>query len=60
MDSTLQTVTDIDDIEIARTYQCSCTNLHKHININKNDLTIVSQNIRSIYCNFEDLTVGCV
>lgn len=57
MDSTLQTVTDIDDIEIARTYQCSCTNLHKHININKNDLTIVSQNIRSIYCNFDDLTV---
>lgn len=54
MDNILQTLTEIDNIEVAHSYQCTCDELHNHINVTKNDLTIISQNIRSIYCNFND------
>lgn len=57
MDSTLHTVSEIDSIEIARTVECDSTELHKHICVNKSDLTIISQNIRSIYCNFDNFLI---
>lgn len=62
MSDTLQTVTDIDNFEIARTIECDSNELFKHIVVKKSDLTIFSQNIRSIYCNFDDflLTLSTV
>lgn len=57
MDNTLQTVNDIDNIEIASSIACDCSNLSEHIYIKKNDLTIISQNIRSIYANFDNFIV---
>lgn len=56
MDDNLQTINEIDNIEIARTIECDCSEISKHISVNKNDLTIVSQNIRSVYCNFDDFS----
>lgn len=58
MTDTLSTVTDIDTMEIARTVACDSSELFNHVNINKSDLTIISQNIRSIYCNFDDFVLN--
>lgn len=48
---------DIDSIEIAKAIECSSTDLERHIRINKNNLTIIAQNIVSIYKNFDDFTL---
>lgn len=56
--NTLHTVTEIDNIEIAHTVECDSTELHKYICVNKSDLTIISQNIRSIYYNFDSFLVS--
>lgn len=53
MSDRLKTLADIDNIKIARSVECDPSDLTKHIKINTNDLTIFSQNIRSIYCNFD-------
>lgn len=57
MDDTLHTLKEIDNIEIARAIECDSAELANHIHINRNDLTIISQNIRSIYCNFDDFVL---
>lgn len=54
MGDTLLTTSEIDNIEIARTFECDSSDLDKHIQVHRSDLTIISQNIRSIYCNFDD------
>lgn len=55
MGDIIQTLNDIDNLSIARSIECDCGDLAVNININKSDLTIISQNIRSIHCNFDDL-----
>lgn len=57
MTDTLQTLNEIDKLEIASAIECDCSNLTEHIHVNKNDLTIFSQNIRSIYANFDAFVV---
>lgn len=52
--STLNTLTEIDKIEVASSIFCDTNDVTKHIKIDKKDLTIFSQNIRSIYSNFDD------
>lgn len=55
MCDTLHSMTQLDDIEIARVIECENTEeLMKQVHVKKSDFTIVSQNIRSIYCNFND------
>lgn len=54
MGDSLQTLNEIDSIEIARSIECDCSELAKRINIKRNDFTVVAQNIRSISCNFDD------
>ncbi|KAF9810663.1 hypothetical protein SFRURICE_021116 [Spodoptera frugiperda] len=60
--ATINNIREIDKIEIAKTIECDGSELNKHVYVNKNDLTIISQNIRSIYCNFDDflLTLSTV
>lgn len=58
MDSSLSTLNEIDDIEIAHSIQCDIEDLTKNIVFKGNDLTIVSQNIRSIYANIDDLNAN--
>ncbi|KAL4718574.1 hypothetical protein ACJJTC_002773, partial [Scirpophaga incertulas] len=51
----MQTLNEIDRLNIASTVLCDAADLHKHFVRNINDLTIISQNICSIYCNFDEL-----
>lgn len=53
MGDTLNTLYEIDNIEITRIIECDSSDLAKRIQVKRNDLTIISQNIRSIYCNFD-------
>lgn len=55
MDTTLITLNQLDNLDIALSAECRIEDVHKHININKSDFTIISQNIRSIYSNIDDL-----
>ena len=58
MDNSLHTLKDIDKIEIAQAIECNSTELSKYLNIKKDDFTIISQNIRSILCNFDNFIVS--
>lgn len=53
---------EIDSFEVARSFACDVGELKNNIQVNKSDLTIISQNIRSIYHNFDDflLTLSCL
>lgn len=57
MGDTLKTLNDLDDIEIARSLECSADELEKHVSINNNDFTLIAQNINSIYCNLDDFLI---
>lgn len=57
MDSLLTTLQEVDKTEIAMSFNCDIENLSKYIHINKTDLTIITQNIRSIYKNLDDLQI---
>lgn len=61
MDNTVQTINDVDNIEIARSFQCEPLKLKNNVQVKNNDFTVVSQNIRSIYRNFDDflVTLSC-
>lgn len=57
MNNSFQTINDIDKTETAFNINCDINDLKKHILLDKKDLTVVAQNIRSIYCNFDDFQV---
>lgn len=57
---TLNTLKEIDSIEIASSILCDSAEVSNHIKIAKNDLTIISKNIRSIYSNFDDFSQSCL
>lgn len=54
MDSIHTAINEIDEAEVANSIICDIQDLTKNMNIYKNDFTIVSQNIRSLHCNFDD------
>lgn len=58
MNNTLQTINNIDSIETAQTINCSPDDLNRLIKRNPADITIVTQNIRSIYSNHNDLLLN--
>jgi hypothetical protein len=58
MGDTLQTINEIDRLEIAHSFECDTLNLHNYLNIKKNDFTLATQNIRSIYCNFDSFILS--
>ncbi|KAG7313027.1 hypothetical protein JYU34_000107 [Plutella xylostella] len=55
MDSVLSNMNEIDSVKIAHAFTCDIDKLNKHILVKNSNLTIISQNIRSIYANFDDL-----
>lgn len=57
MSNTVQTVNELDKLEISSSIECQPSNLSDYICVKKNDLTIISQNIRSIYRNFDDFVI---
>ncbi|XP_072934907.1 uncharacterized protein [Epargyreus clarus] len=56
MDSLLQTNSDIDNTHIAQALYCEPEDCHTHI-LTSNHLTILTQNIRSIYKNIDAFIV---
>lgn len=58
MNDTLNTINDIDTLEIAHSFECDVTDLNKYLNVKKTDFTVISQNIRSIYSNFDDFLIN--
>ena len=58
MDDIKDTLNEIDRFTLARSIECDYCNLSKYKQVNRSDLTIISQNIRSIYCNFDDFIVN--
>lgn len=55
---TLNNIHAIDEIKVAQSTLCSPDNLHKHVSVNSSDLTIISQNICSVYKNLPDLQLS--
>lgn len=58
MANLLNNITELDNENIAHSVHCDVDDLLKHIIIKQKDLTILSQNIRSIYCNFDSFLVS--
>lgn len=54
MNETLNTLNELDNIEIACAFRCDIENIDKQITITKSDFTLLNQNITSVYCNFDD------
>lgn len=48
-------INELDCSEIARSFECSVEDLLAHFPIKSTDISIFTQNIRSIYKNFSDL-----
>lgn len=57
MCDTIDTLKDIDNLNIATTFECEVNELGKHLNIGKSDFTLICQNIRSIYSNLDDFLI---
>ncbi|KAG7297844.1 hypothetical protein JYU34_018585 [Plutella xylostella] len=55
--NSLTTLHEIDNTETARSIACQIEDLSKTVCIKNTDLTIISQNIRSIYKNIDDLQI---
>jgi hypothetical protein len=49
---------EIDEVEVAVPIQCDIQDLHKHVPTANSNLTICSQNIRSVYCNLDDFILN--
>lgn len=58
MDSSLNTVNDIDCSVTARAFQYNTDDLKSKIHIKQQDIIILTQNIRSIYNNFVDFCMS--
>lgn len=54
MDDRLHTLNDMDGLEVARSFLCDPSELDKELPVEKGDFTLITQNINSIYCNFDD------
>lgn len=58
MTGQLTLLDEIDDTEIATSFECDPRDLKKHIPMFEKNFTVLSQNIRSIYYNFSDLQIN--
>lgn len=58
MDSHLNTIQELDDSEISKSAIINIEELHNYIQHDNYNLTVVTQNIRSVYSNFEDLQLN--
>lgn len=58
MGDQIQTINHIGNLNLARSTECDFSDVTKHCNINKPDLTVISQNIQSMYCNLDNLLIN--
>lgn len=57
MDS-LDTINEVDNIEVANVHVDKIENISRLLKVTQRDFTIVGQNIRSVYSNFDDLQLN--
>lgn len=57
MDEAINSVNEIDNAELTHAVQCDIDNLATHRTNKMNGLTLITQNIRSIYGNLDSLEV---
>ena len=57
MNDRLHTLNDMDRLEVAHFFLCDPSELSAKLPVGKSDFTIITQNINSIYCNFNDFLV---
>lgn len=50
----IHNITEMDNLKIATSVACDLAELSHHCQVKKTDLTIIAQNIRSVYHNFDD------
>ncbi|CAH2086476.1 unnamed protein product [Euphydryas editha] len=53
----IQKLNEIDDMKIANTVRCNIGDIAHKLEIIDNGLVIITQNIRSVYCNLDDFLV---
>lgn len=58
MDSTLQNIRQMDKLEFANSINCDIQNVATLLHIKKDHFTLICQNIRSIYQNFDNLMIS--
>lgn len=58
MDRNLIALQELDTSDIATSLTCDISDLKNHIELNKNNFNVITQNIRSIYKNFDDFIVN--
>lgn len=58
MTAPLNMLNELDRNKISNSVQCNIQDLDKYISLKNSDLKIISQNIRSVYCNLDDLQVS--
>ena len=58
MDSNLYALQELDNSVIAKSVSCNIDDLSDHITSQRRCLNIITQNIRSIYCNLDDLLLN--
>lgn len=57
MGDALHSLQELDNIKIAEAFECDGTDLDRRMQIGPKDFTLISQNIVSIYKNFDDFTL---
>jgi hypothetical protein len=58
MNNSLSNINEIDRTDVAVSFKCQSNKLASVITIQASDLTVISQNIRSIYANLDDLRLN--
>lgn len=58
MADSLRTINEIDNVELAHSVECNISELSNHVQVNKSSLTILNQNICSIYANFDNFLLS--
>lgn len=58
MDKPIEIIEELDNTEIAYSFECKTKDLWHNLQKNVSDLSIVTQNIRSIYRNFDDFQIS--
>lgn len=57
MNSDINIISEVDEIKIVNAISCDVDDVMESLQIKEKDFIIVTQNIRSVYCNFNDLLI---
>lgn len=58
MNSLINNINKVDQVEFAHATSCNAEDVYKYINVNGKYFSLLTQNIRSIYFNFDNFLVS--